>query len=226
MQQVDEWLTKLDLRVFAIESVYRSSGNLIPGVDNLKLKRENLLDYLEVLMYKNLKHYKVDLIRKVYILRGENDTRPLGVLTIKDRIVQTLFVQVLEPVIDIYADNYSFGFRKGRNPHQAIGLLSKMLSLKPAHQRRHGDKRYFMHSKYILKIDIERFFGKINRDWLLKNYPFPNNFINILKEWLSGEVIYQGEYEITISGFPQGSVIGPSFVNFTFKWFRKNNRPQ
>ena len=44
-KQVDEWLTKLDLRVFAIETVYRSSGNLIPGIDNLVLKRENLLDY-------------------------------------------------------------------------------------------------------------------------------------------------------------------------------------
>ena len=43
MQQVDEWLTKLDLRVLAIESVYRSAGNLTPGVDNSILKRENLL---------------------------------------------------------------------------------------------------------------------------------------------------------------------------------------
>lgn len=58
IRQVDEWLTKLDLRVFAVEYVYRSSGNLTPGVDNLTLKRENLLDYLEILKYNNLKHYE------------------------------------------------------------------------------------------------------------------------------------------------------------------------
>ena len=212
IRQVDEWLTKLDLRVFAVESVYRSSGNLTPGVDNLTLKRENLLDYLEILKYNNLKHYKVDQIRRVYIPKGKNNVRPLGIPTIKDRIVQTLFVQVLEPIIDVHADNNSFGFRKGRNPHQAIGLLSKLLSV---NQRRHSDKRYFTHSKYILNIDIEKFFDKVNHDWLLKNYPFPNNFVSILRDWLSGEIIYQGEYETPISGFPQGSVIGPSLANFT-----------
>jgi RNA-directed DNA polymerase len=225
IQQVDEWLTKLDLRVFAIESVYRSSGNLTPGVDNLTLKRENLIDYLEILKYNNLKHYKVDQIRRVYIPKGKNDIRPLGIPTIKDRIVQTLFVQILEPVIDVHADNNSFGFRKGRNPHQAIGLLSKLLSVKPAHQRRRSDKKYFMHSKYILNIDIEKFFDKVNNDWLLKNYPFPNNFVNILRDWLSGEIIYQGEYETLISGFPQGSVIGPSLVNFTLNGLEKITVP-
>lgn len=221
IQQVEEWLTKLDLRVFAIESVYRSSGNFTPGVDNLILKRENLIDYLEILKYNNLKHYKVDQIRRVYIPKGKNDMRPLGIPTIKDRIVQTLFVQVLEPIIDVHADKNSFGFRRGRNPHQAIGLLSKLLSLKPVHQRRLSDKRYFTHSKYILNIDIEKFFDKVNHDWLLKNYPFPNNFVNILKDWLSSEIIYQGEYEIPISGFPQGSVIGPSLANFTLNGLEK-----
>ena len=48
----------------------------------------------------------------------------------------------------------------------------------------------------------------------MRNYPFPNNFVNILRDWLSGEIIYQGEYETPISGFPQGSVIGPSLANF------------
>jgi len=221
MQQVDEWLTKLDLRVFAIESVYRSPGNLTPGVDNLILKRKNLIDYLEILKYNNLKHYKVGQIRRVYIPKGKNDNSPLGIPTIKDRIVQTLFVQVLDPIIDVHADNNNFGFRKGRNPHQAIGLLSKLLSVKPAHQRRPSDKRYFTHSKYILNIDIEKFFGKVNHDWLLKNYPFPNNFVSILRDWLSGEIIYQGEYEIPISGFPQGSIIGPSLANFTLNGLEK-----
>lgn len=225
IQQVDEWLTKLDLRVFAVESVYRSSGNLTPGVDNLTLKRENLLDYLEILKYNNLKHYKVDPIRRVYIPKGKHDIRPLGIPTIKDRIVQTLFVQVIEPIVDVYADNSSFGVRKGRNPHQAIGLLSKLLSVRPAHQRRNNDKKYFTRSKYILNIDIKKFFDKVNHDWLLKNYPFPNNFVNILRDWLSGKIIYQGEYETSISGFPQSSVIGPSLANFTLNGLEKVTVP-
>ena len=221
IRQVSEWLSKLDLRVFAIEAVYRSSGNLTPGVDNLKLKRENLLDYLETLEYNNLKRYKADPICRVFIPKGKNDKRPLGIPTIKDRIVQTLFVQVIEPIIDVHADNNSFGFRKGRNPHQAIGLLSKFLQVKPMHKRSCKDKRHFTHSKYILNIDIEKFFEKVNHDWLLKNYPFPSNFTNILKEWLSGGIVYQGEYEVPIAGFLQGSVIGPSLANFTLNGLEK-----
>jgi len=224
-QQVNEWLTKLDLRVFAIETVYESPGNFIPGVDNLILKRENLLNYLEILKYNNLKHYKTDQTRKVYLPKGKNDKYSLEILTIKDRIVQTLFVQVIEPTIDVYADNHSFGFRKGRNSHQAIGLLSKLLQVKSAHQKRHTDKQYFTHSKYILNIEIEKFFGKSNCDWLLENYPFPNNFSNILKKWLSDEIIYQEEYEIPITGFPQGSIIGPSLANFTLNGLEKIRIP-
>lgn len=221
MRQVDEWLTKLDLRVFAIETIYRSSGNLTPGVDNLKLKRENLFAYLKILKYNNLKHYKADPVRRVYIPKGKYEKRPLGIPTIKDRIAQTLFIQIIEPIIDVHADNNSFGFRKGRNPHQAIGLLSKSLQVKSSHQRKFKDTRYFTHSKYILNIDIEKFFEKVNHNWLLKNYPFPNNFIHILKEWLSSEIIYQGEYEIPLTGFPQGSVIGPSLANFTLNDLEK-----
>ena len=96
-----------------------------------------------------------------------------------------------------------------------------MLSVKPAHQRRHSNKRYFTHSKYILNIDIEKFFDKVNHDWLLKNYPFPNKFVNILRDWLLSKVVYQGEYETPISGFPQGSIIGPSLANFTLNGLEK-----
>lgn len=222
MQQVDEWLCKVDLRVMAIESIYRSSGNLTPGVDGLKLQRENLIGYLDVLKYNNLKKfYKTDPIRRVFIPKGnKNEVRLLGIPTIKDRIVQTLFVQVLEPIIDVHADYYSFGYRKGRNPHQAIGVLSKMLMHKPKHQR-NSNKRYFVHSKFVINIDVKQFFDKVSHKWLLENYPFPTNFVSILNGWLSSEVIFQGEYETSFTGFPQGSVIGPSLANFTLNGLEK-----
>lgn len=218
MQQIDEWLCQVDLRVMAIESVYRSSGNLTPGVDGLKLKRENLISYLDILKYNNLKKfYKTDPIRRVFIPKGnKNEVRPLGIPTIKDRIVQTLFIQVLEPIIDVHADNYSFGYRKGRNPHQAIGALSKLLAHKP-----NNEKRYFVYSKFVINVDIKQFFDKVNHEWLLENYPFPTNFINILKGWLSSEVFFQGECETLLTGFPQGSIIGPSLANFTLNGLEK-----
>lgn len=161
IQQVTEWLTKLDLRVFAIQSVYKSQGNLIPGVDGLVLKLENLFDYLESLNHKNLKYYKADPIRKVYISKQKDPF--LGILTIKDRIVQTLFVQILEPIIDVHADNYSFGFRKGRHPHQAVGVLSKLLSVEPLYQKYFTNKIDFTNIQYILNINLKNFCNIINK---------------------------------------------------------------
>ena len=216
MRQIEEWLCQVDLRVIAIETVYRSSGNLTAGVDNQKLKRKNLINYLDILKYDKLKFYRPDPIRRVFIPKGNGpDLRPLDIPTIKDRIVQTLFAQVLEPVIDPHADCYSFGYRKGRNAHQAIGMLSKLLAYKPQASKKNSDKRYFVHSKFVINIDVKQFFDKVSREWLLENYPFPIKFIHILKDWLSSAIIFQNEHEIPLTGFPQGSVIGPSLVNYT-----------
>lgn len=222
IRQIEEWLCQVDLRVIAIETVYRSSGNLTAGVDSQILKRENLISYLDMLKYNELKFYESDPIKRVFIPKGSgSDLRPLGIPTIKDRIVQTLFVQVLEPIIDPHADYYSFGYRKGRNAHQAIGMLSKLLAYNPKSSRKNSNKRYFVHSRFVINIDVKQFFDKVNHKWLLENYPFPTKFIHILKGWLSSAIIFQGEHEIPLTGFPQGSVIGPSLANYTLNGLEK-----
>jgi RNA-directed DNA polymerase len=216
IQQIEEWLCQVDLRVMAIETVYRSSGNLTAGVDGQNLKRENLISYVDILKYNELKFYKPDPVKRVFIPKGSgSNQRPLGIPTIKDRIAQTLFIQILEPIIDPHADYYSFGYRKGRNAHQAIGMLSKLLAYKPKALRKNSDTRYFVHSKFIVNIDVKQFFDKVDHGWLLRNYPFPTKFIHILKGWLLSTIIFQGEHEVSLTGFPQGSVIGPSLANYT-----------
>jgi group II intron reverse transcriptase/maturase len=222
MQQIQEWLCQVDLRVIAIETVYRSSGNLTAGVDGQKLKRENLISYLNILKYNKLKFYKPDLIKRVFIPKGsKSDIRPLGIPTIKDRIAQAMFVQVLEPIIDPLAGYYSLDYRKGRNPHKAIGMLSKLLAYKPKSSKKNSNNRCFVHSKFIINIDVKQFFDKVNHEWLLKNYPFPTKFIHILKGWLSSAIIFQGEHETPLTGFPQRSVIGPSLANYTLNGLEK-----
>jgi len=63
MRQVEEWLCQADLRVLAIETVYRSRGNLTAGVDNEVLKRENLINYFDILKHNKLKFYNSDSIK-------------------------------------------------------------------------------------------------------------------------------------------------------------------
>jgi len=94
-------LSKIDLRVFAIETVYRSGGNLIPGVDGTVIKRENLLSYLDFLKFNELLKYKSKDMRKVYIPETKDTLRTFCVPCISDRIVQTLFVQLIDPILDV-----------------------------------------------------------------------------------------------------------------------------
>ena len=204
------------MRIFAIETVYRSRGSKTPGIDGIILSKEKLHSYLDILREDNLLQYKSSGIRRLLVFKGKGiDLRPLGIPTILDRIVQTLFVQVIEPIIDPHADKRSYGFRKGRNVHQAIGELSRVLNVTPYLRRQKvGTKRYFSHTKHILQIDVKGFFDNVDHDYLLNNYPIPRKFINVLRSWLSSPTHYQGSVDETLNGFPQGSVIGPSLANF------------
>jgi RNA-directed DNA polymerase len=226
-QTLSNWLTKIDLRVFAVEQTYRSRGDRTPGIDGKTLTAKDLISQLQYLQFNYLKNYKAGPVRRVFIPKGEGKTRPLGIPNIIDRITQNLFVQIIEPLIDPHADRYSFGFRKGRNPHQAIGILSKSLHSKAKSNKKPDDssKSYFVHTKYVVNIDIERFFETVDHSWLLKNYPFPEKFLFILKDWLESLVIYNKEMEYSVEGFPQGSVIGPSLANFTLNGLEAAAKP-
>ena len=177
------------MRIFAIETVYRSPGSKSPGIDKITLGKENLLNFLKILTQDQLLQYKpspVRLVRiqKVRSKRSKNNYRELGIPTIGDRIVQTLFVQVIEPIIDPHADKFSFGYRKGRNAHQAIGELTKVLYFKPYNKRinfKMERRRYFIHTKFVIQVYIEGFFDSVNQEFLIKNYPIPVKYINILK---------------------------------------------
>jgi hypothetical protein len=82
IKQIEEWVSKLDLRVFAIETVYRTLENPIFGVTNQMLKRENLLDYCEILRYNNLKYYKGDSSNKYICRKCKNNKHSLELITI------------------------------------------------------------------------------------------------------------------------------------------------
>jgi len=87
-------------------------------------------------------------------------------------------VQLLDPIIEAASDDYSYGFRKGRNCHQAIGDLSNHLGTKPLLKRglNRDVRRYFSHTKYILSLDIKGFFDNVSQDWLIENAPIPPVF--------------------------------------------------
>jgi len=161
-----------------VETVYRSRGNRSPGVDGVILTRENLLSQVDALRFNQLLKYRASPIRQVFIPKsGKTELMSLGILTISDRCMQTLFVLLLDPIVEATSDDFSYGFRQGRNAHQAIGDLSNHLRIKP-HQKRPKmcSRHSFSHSKYVYSFDIKDFFNNVSNDWLVENVPIPFRF--------------------------------------------------
>ena len=125
---VNNIICSLEFRIYAVDKLYHTKGNKTPGVDAVILSRQNILGFITKLSYKSLMRYKASLIKRVFIPKSKYEKRPLGMPTIYDRLVQTLFVLVYEPILDPYSDKYSFGFRSGRCAHQAVGALASILS--------------------------------------------------------------------------------------------------
>jgi len=155
------------LRVFAVETVFKSKINEPVIIDSEIFTQETLHKYLALIKVKNLCTYKEVNIKKVMNFR-KRDSYSL-VLSIKDRIVQTLFVQLIEPIIDVRADKHSFGYRERRNVSQALSQLSGILNQKLVRNRKTGNMLNFSmdyntSNKYLLKVDLKGFFQKDNHN--------------------------------------------------------------
>jgi retron-type reverse transcriptase len=88
------------LRCLAIETVYKTEGNKTSGVEESSLLQATLQEHLDFIDFKNLHSYKASNLKQV-VVSGADAERPTGILTIKDKIVQTLFVQLVEPTLDV-----------------------------------------------------------------------------------------------------------------------------
>jgi RNA-directed DNA polymerase len=156
--EVLNFLTQIDMRIFTIDSLLRSKGSKTAGIDNITLTRNNALEFLNLLNYKNLKIYKSSPVKIIEIPNnGSIKPREIGIPTMYDRLVQKLFLLVLDPIIDVHSDRSSYGFRCGRNAHQAVGAIASILS-------KQTTNNYYVNEKTILKVDIENFFGSVSHN--------------------------------------------------------------
>jgi len=170
--------------LLAIEKVLSNPGNKTPGIDNIlykKCKTRKDITYLNnskityinasvlalELDYSFLKDYNPFPVKRVFIEKYSGKLRSLGILTLKDRVIQELFRLVIDPAIDVISDHNSFGFRKGRSCHQALGLTGSCLHRNSNNQ---------------IILDITPFFDEISYDFILDNFPMPTGFENILNK--------------------------------------------
>lgn len=182
-------------RCLAVRKVSTNQGKDTVGIDG-KTYKTNKEKFEAVQALKDLKMYKADPVRRVYIPKQGGEKRPLGIPTIKDRALQTLYLFALDPIAEEQADLRSYGFRMYRGVHDCVTYLNLVCSSYTATRR------------YILDADIEQFFPSLSHQWLLDNIPINKE---ILKEFLKAGFCenYMNE------GLPQGGPISPVLANMS-----------
>jgi len=198
-------LQKLMLRLRAnwLQSIRRvtqiNKGRRTPGVDREVITTpEERVDLFYWLGRLTLNEWIPPPTRRVNIPKGKGKTRPLGIPTIRDRIIQAIVKNALEPFWEARFEATSYGFRPGRSTHDAIDDVHKSLC---------GGKR-----QWIVEADIKGAFDNINHAKLMDIIGlFPARFL--IRKWLKAGVMIGLDLTPTTTGTPQGGIISPLLAN-------------
>ncbi len=207
--QVNDWkkvrnLQKLMLKSYSNvllavrKATQDNKGSKTAGVDKVLIKtpKQRLALSIEL---ANDHSFKPLPARRVYIPKKNGKKRPLGIPAIRDRCLQAIVKNALEPCWSAQFEGISYGFRPGRSPHDAIGKI--YLIARPNKTM-----------KWIVDADIKGCFDNINHDKLLEligNFPYRH----LIKSWLKAGYIDNNIFHPQETGTPQGGIISPLLAN-------------
>ena len=194
-------------RMEVLEEAYaqaKSNGGT-SGVDGETfedIEAKGVASYLgELQLEMKERRYKPKPVRRVYIPKPNGTERPLGIPTIRDRVVQTAFLLILEPIFEADFADSSYGFRPKKSAHGAVRELYKYLN-------------WGCHEIY--DVDLEKYFDTVNHAKLMKLVArriSDGQILHVIREWLDCGYIEDGQHRQSKEGTPQGGVISPLLAN-------------
>ena len=210
--------------VWLQEAYRRTRKDGAVGVDGQTAAdyEENLMDNLQSLLDRaKTGTYRAPPVRRVHIPKGtRGDTRPIGIPTLEDKVLQRAVVMVLEAIYEQDFYDGSYGFRPGRSAHQALQTL--------------WEQTMGIGGGWILEVDIRKFFDTLDHAHLrslLQRRVRDGVLLRLVGKWLNAGVLEDGVLSYPAAGSPQGGVISPLLANVYLhyvldEWFQREVQPR
>jgi Retron-type reverse transcriptase len=219
-EKMKKWYSLVD-KVYTKENLYKSykavrANNGAPGIDGVTVKAygENLEKKIDKLHHElKTGTYQPDQVLRVEIPKPDGSKRPLGIPTVRDRVVQQALLNILQPIFDPEFHPSSYGYRHGRSCQQAVAKAERFMN------------RYGL--THVVDMDLSKCFDRLDHELILESVNrkvSDGAVLKLIKKFLKAGVMVDGAYQEPPVGSPQGGVISPLLSNIYLDHFDQKMR--